>query len=421
MRVRRVLLVGASVLLLVAASGCDWLQPGADAGHSGYNPLEPTLAVTKLAPRFTISTAGRAYGQPIVAGHQLFAASVESSMTTARVEQFDAATGNPGWSTTLSNTAGSVTDVASDADTLYVAVNPPGSGTSTLFAISARSGAITWQVPLPAAYTAQTLTVDGGKVLVSLFTPSAASPFVANGSAEVRAVDAATGATLWTFNSGFDTATRGPVRTSVTSNGFASVTYPCCWGPPHVEFPCPATEILNEADGTVTFDAQSCVAGASGLTLASSANGLLYGDGMNGGFPFSEAFNPATNTPTWTSGDVSSLNNSVVAVNSQVAIFADTSKLLARDALTGAIQWTSAPLSNVSYESDPVIAGGIVYLATSDGTTTSLRTFNATTGAPLASLNIGTATGVQSVAAPVVSYGNVYVNETGTITAYAPT
>src|SRR5438477_10668822 len=123
MPTRSVLVVGVAVLMLLA-SGCDWLQPGYDPGHSGANPSEPALStatVATLTRQFSISSAGRTYGQPIVAGHTLYATSLESSTSTARLEQFDAANGTPGWSTTLSTSAGFVTDAASASGTIYAA------------------------------------------------------------------------------------------------------------------------------------------------------------------------------------------------------------------------------------------------------------------------------------------------------------
>jgi outer membrane protein assembly factor BamB len=90
------------LLLAVALSGCDWLQPGFDAGRSAYNPADSALTtstVASLTSRFTISTNGRTYTAPIVSGSHLYASSFEAGTGTARIGQFDATNGKPGWST----------------------------------------------------------------------------------------------------------------------------------------------------------------------------------------------------------------------------------------------------------------------------------------------------------------------------------
>jgi outer membrane protein assembly factor BamB len=95
--------------------------------------------------------------------------------------------------------------------------------------------------------------------------------------------------------------------------------------------------------------------------------------------------------------------------------------LTALDASTGADRWTTFPeLSNVQAVSSPVVAGGVAYVVTYDGANATLRTYDASNGTAIGSFNVPTPTNVFELAAPVVSNGTVYVNLTGTVTAYAP-
>src|SRR5690348_4318080 len=166
---RRVLGIGLAVFLVVALGACDWLQPYYDGGHSSYNPSESALttsSVKTLGPRFTIATAGRTYGVPIVSGTSLYVTSFESGTATARIEQFDATNGTPGWSATLGTDVTSVSDVASGSGLAFALTHTTGA--TALQAVSTSDGTVAWTYTLPAgASSVGSPVVDQGRVFVT--------------------------------------------------------------------------------------------------------------------------------------------------------------------------------------------------------------------------------------------------------------
>jgi hypothetical protein len=416
MHVRRAFLVGLSTLLLVAASACDWLQAGYDSGQSGANPAETALtpsSVSTLAVRFSISASGRQYGQPIVVGSSLYATSFESSSNTARLEQFDAATGTPGWSKVLATSAASVTDPQSASGLVYAATSPSRPGTATLTAVALSNGAGKWAVPLPSGFgIVKSVSLDRGRVIVDLLAPDTFLPF--GGSTEVVALDGMTGAPVWTWTGQVDQLAHVGAVIS-WRDGYVVVAYNDP-GSPQVFVGYPRTLFLNEADGSE----HKVPAVLQGDSLRVCASDLCYGTTQDGGLSTggpgpAMAVDPVTGKVIWTG--MSALS---AAVSTRSAILANTTGLTAVEARTGTAEWTSPPLAGVTNISAPVIAGGVVYFVTYDGTNATVRAYDASNGAADGSVNIPTPPAGTSLAAPVVSNAKVYVNETGAITAYAP-
>lgn len=405
MRNGRTRLAAASVLVVVAASACDWLQPSYDAGHSGANPAEPALTaktVGTLTPRFVISAAGRIYGQPIVAGHTLYVTSQEFSTNTARLEQFDAATGRPSGSTALSTAASGVTDPAWASGTIYVGIRTSASN-GNLLAVSSSTGTVQWSAPLPSRFGPLALSVDRGMV----FVLTRAAGFIFIGEVKVVALNRTTGVQVWATTVCSSAYTANGM--AITSGGFVAVAYNCGANPMHPPG-FPETSFLKQSDGSMHGNV---ILG----TLAASADGLVYGQTVASPNDVTEAVEPSGGTPAWTHAPV----GFGAAVNSRDVIFSRTSGLTALDASTGADRWTTFPeLSNVQAVSSPVVAGGVAYVVTYDGANATLRTYDASNGTAIGSFNVPTPTNVFELAAPVVSNGTVYVNLTGTVTAYAP-
>jgi hypothetical protein len=419
-KARQVVFVGLSALLLVAASGCDWLQTGYDSGQSGANPAEPqltTASVATLASKFSISTAGRFYGgQPIVLGDSLYATSFEPSTHTARLEQFDTATGKPGWSTTLSTAAASVTDPETASGTVYAATQPSSSSApASLFAVAQATGGTKWSVTLPSGYyIVKSMSLDRGRVFVDLLAPDTFFPFF--GYTTVVAVDGTTGTTVWTWTGAIDQ--QAHLGTVISwHGGYVVLAYNCCGGvnPPTGPAGFPRTLFLNEADGSVHMASGS----DSNESLRVCANDLCYGtvwDIVRYTEPEpAMAVDPTTGNVVWTG--IGALS---AAVSPRSAILGNTTGLTAVDARTGAAQWTSPTLNGVTRISSPVIAGGVVFFLSYDGTKVALRTYDASNGTSIGSLDIPTPAALGNLFAPVVANGKVYLNLTGTITAYAP-
>ncbi|MBV8951032.1 MAG: PQQ-binding-like beta-propeller repeat protein [Actinobacteria bacterium] len=408
----------AVTLLLVVASGCDWLQAGYDSGRSGTNPVEPALTVSSvgnLAPKFSISTLGRNYGQPIVIGQSLYATSFEASTNTARIEQFDATTGVRGWSTSLSTAAGSVTDPEWASGTVYAVTAPSSSsGSATLFALASSTGVTRWSVPLPSGFSVvESVTLDRGRVFVVLLQHDPFFPF--GGSVAVVALDGGTGSTIWSFTYSADQ--QAHVGAVVSWSGrYVVLAYNCCGGTnrPTGIVGFPRTTFLDEADGSVHTESGS----ASDRSLRLCADDLCYGtveDIVNGTWPSpATAVDPNTGNVVWTGIDAVA-----AAVSQRSAVLANPTGLTAVDPRTGSAQWTSPTLANVSHIAPPVIAGDVVYFVTSDYKAT-LHTYDASNGSSIGSVDIPTPATISTLHAPVVANGMVYVNQTAAISAYAP-
>ncbi len=94
---------------VVLAGGCDWLQPGFDAGLSGVQPVETTLtpkAVSQLHQLFAVRLgSGGSNTAPVVAFGAVFATSCSGS--SCIVTRRDPRTGTPAWSTPIGQGASS--------------------------------------------------------------------------------------------------------------------------------------------------------------------------------------------------------------------------------------------------------------------------------------------------------------------------
>jgi outer membrane protein assembly factor BamB len=161
--------------------------------------------------------------------------------------------------------------------------------------------------------------------------------------------------------------------------------------------------IFNQSDG-------SAVSETGPFGVASAADGLLYA--YSSAAPAYAWINPASGAlvvyPAPFLGPVSD----------QLAVGVVGQEVDAADPRTGVALW-KAPLPAGTTPSSTQIAGTLVYVAGTDGTTSTLYAFDAATGTQVAAVPI---VGGGSTATPlVIAEGTVFVTVNGTITAYAPT
>lgn len=402
---RRVRLVATAVLLLMVA-GCDWTQAGMNAGHSLYDPNEPALTastVGTLTPKFSLSVPNTTGAAPIVAGGRLFLTTFDSSTSSAELHAFDATSGAALWTTTLATDATQASNAVYDNFTIYT-VTTSASGL-TANAVSPETGSIEWSVALTTGVgLASSLVADQGKVFI-LAVP---------GGLELLALDGATGGTVWTWADQSPEA-GSSVATPVVGGGVISLKYTCCAQPAKTTG-YPGTQLLSESNGAPMGNSFSAFeTQVRTMSMYAAANGLFYGDvSVYPQGDFTAAYDPRTvdllwDNPVWTTAP------GPFAVSGRSFIVANSSGLTALDAKTGASQWTTPWPAGSNNAGAPVIAGSLVYVITSDGTTRTLRTYDAVTGAAVSSLDVAS-----NAATPMVANGFVYFAAGGTITAYAP-
>jgi outer membrane protein assembly factor BamB len=258
---------GRSASPLTAARG-DWRQFHFDAAHTGFNPHEDVLGVSNvgdLTLDWQASTVGTVLSSPAVAGGKVYVSTyasrarlyafnaasgravwkalipgtfsspavaeglvyVGTNLFPSQVLAFDANTGAPAWSADFNSGVGDITFAggilyfgaegtlwALDAGTgEEVWHSPPvdptnspavSNGTvyvgaradSRVYAFDALTGAIDWSVPTETTVDSP-LTVANGAVY-------------ANYGSSLRALDAESGATLWTADTGIGSEDTAP-------------------------------------------------------------------------------------------------------------------------------------------------------------------------------------------------------------------
>ncbi len=173
MRISR---LAALVVSVVTIAGCGWSQQGYDAGSSGYNPAETVIGpnnVGSLAARWTRPRDGRNdFGQLLVRGQRLF------STYNNGMAAFDIKNGRIAWKLVVPRPDATgyralkpialVTDPVRGIDLLvasqidYHTSQSPTPGISgRLFAVDAATGAPVWSVPSGAVVSG---VVDAGRL-----------------------------------------------------------------------------------------------------------------------------------------------------------------------------------------------------------------------------------------------------------------
>jgi outer membrane protein assembly factor BamB len=241
-----------------------------------------------------------------------------------------------------------------------------GSGDFNVYALNASTGAKLWSY--------QSL----GRVLDS---PAVANGVVYFGSddSNVYALNASTGAKLWSY------ATGGPVESSpAVANGVAYVG-----NRPGKIY------ALNAATGATLW---SYTTGGSQLISSPAVtNGVVYvGSDDNNVY----ALNASTGTKLWSFTTGGYVASSPTVANGVVYIGSADGNVYALNANTGAKLWSYKTGFNV--ESPPAVANGIVYVESFDD---NIYALNASTGAKLWSYN----TGGEFGSSPAVANGVVYV------------
>lgn len=137
------------------------------------------------------------------------------------------------------------------------------------------------------------------------------------------------------------------------------------------------------------------------------------------------AFDANTGAIQWDTPEGASLNNPEAITDNLVILDSATvsqgpiasiinNKLEALDINTGLVQWLTYLPVHVSHVA---VAGNLIYVVTSDGTTPTLRTYDLATGKAVSSTALPSSS---TVPQPIVAEGHVYLVGPSSIDAYAP-
>jgi outer membrane protein assembly factor BamB len=349
----------ASTGTAALASGGNWSEFGFVPGGGRYNPRERILN-TANAGALKVLWSAQDGSFPFTAP------AVVDGVVYSGTNAFDAATGQLLWATN----SGGLSPAVSNG-TVYIDTQ------DGLCAYAAASGTNLWCAEnnyLPDAPSGAAV-VDG----VAYFGSALGSIF---------AIDAATGAQLWSAQISADNAASSPA----VANGVVYIN----------------------GDKLFAFDAKTGVQLWSSSILDGTSSpavvgGVVYGSGGAG----VAAFNATTGAVLWSvspGGPLSIVGDSPAVAKGLVFIGASvpgqhgssSGVLFALKARTGKIIWSAPVASGIT--SSPAVANGVVYVGSDDGT---LYAFNAKTGAELAAV-----AGVAGQSSPTVANGMVFSETT---------
>jgi outer membrane protein assembly factor BamB len=282
------------------------------------------------------------------------------------------------WAITPGSAGDLVTDPAVVDGAAYV-----GSTNGKVYALNAATGATVWTV------------TTGGQVRSS---PAVAGGVVYAGSADGRvyALNAATGAVLWSVTIGGQVLDAPTVTDGVVYIGSSNRR----------------VYALNAATGAVLW---SVTIGGQVLDAPTVTGGVVYVRGRDGN---AYALDAATGATMWTAsiggapmfGFPPSTSSPAVADGMVYVAGPYNGRLYALDAATGATVWTAS--AGYTVGGTPAVAGGIVYALLGKGLgSADLRALNAATGAIVWAVP-GTSISSPSSVSPVVANGVLY---TGTV------
>lgn len=374
----------------------NWGQRGANAAH-----LPGHVALPAKVVRAWSYNLGGPSGKgaalitaPVVHSGRLFAVNTKGEVTA-----LDDKTGKRLWEAKLpfekKNEANITGGLAVLGNLLFITT-----GDGQVFALTASTGKQAWKVglgvPLRAAPTA-----DGEKL------------FVISHDNRLFALNALDGSLAWTHSGMEESLSLLSSTSPASANGVVAVPYSSG-----------EVYVLRATDGryiwhdtlTSAFtgqDPESTVTGIAAPPVI--ADGLLYTVGLNGGL---SAYGIANGQRYW-KADVVTSQMPIVA-GMQIFVLTEKGELLALNRKDGAIRWVSnldkdLPTADEDagrYWSGPVLAGGRLIAASSDGYAVSIEP---ETGKRLAATELGEPTSL----APIVADGGLYfLTDEGKIIAF---
>ena len=364
-----------------AADSGSWTQFHYAATRSGYDPLEKTLNpgnVGRLAVRWQSTLGGAVNDTPLVSGGRVFAVDTSGQLSALRqsdgrkiwsatvglvfdstpaiwkdlvvspgvdsaggfVAAYDVATGSRHWRTRLSvDQYASITAPAVFGSSIYVSAG------STIYALSASSGKVLWK-------TRVTTSPDGiveGPVAISGYGEYVVA---AGMDGHVYALNAATGAVRWNVQAGGGIVHGGPAiysgivyvpegRSGNEGSGFD------IWA-------------LQVSDGRLLWRSY---AGDDVHVTPAAGQGMVFIGSIDEGV---RALNSQTGALLWSAEYRGEVWGAPMLANGVVYVGTDQ-ELLAYNAATGALIYSSQISTNMASMSSPAVVNGRIYTGSGDG------------------------------------------------------
>jgi eukaryotic-like serine/threonine-protein kinase len=353
---------GASQLFVV---NTNWPQFHFSPNREGSNPYENVLNLTnvdKLGLKWSFATNGYLRSSPAVVDGILYVGSDDYSLYA-----LDASTGAKLWQFTTGNEVESSPAVA--YGTVYV-----GSDDGKLYALNAKTGSELWQFTAANSVASSPVVVDGVVYFGSFDN-------------NVYALDARTGTKLWQFTTGEEILSSPAIANGVLYIGSDGLY------------------AINAKTGKELwqFDVGDDFVG-SPVTVA---DGMVY---FGAGFDV-YAVNAATGAYVWGVSNLLTVYSGP-AVADGIVYFANYEWVYAVEAKTGHQLWQFASDGAEEIEGSPVVANGVVYVASDN-----LYAISAYTGRELWQSDV-TSNGY-AWSSPAVANGVAYVAAGSTYTVYA--
>ena len=350
----------------------NWSQFHFDADGTRLNPYENVLNVNNvgsLGLLWRYRTRNFVACSPVVADGVVYVATENGNFDFGWLSAVNADTGVKLWaySTGPVDTSPAVANGA-----VYV-----GSGNENVWALNARTGALLWS---------HGTSGDSWSVVADGVV------YDANTDGHFYALDASTGAQLWIASS-FGTLFSAPAM----SNGVAYVVSSDAWA-------------LNSSTGSLLWSYSLNPFSYDGGSSPVAANGIVYFGWVNpSGGGGVDALSASTGALLWSY--IGSYVASSPAVANGAVYVGSGDNVYALNGATGAMLWSFPTGKGVV--SSPAVANGVVYVGSLDNNVYAL---NAATGAMLWSFP----TGNQVESSPVVANGVVYVgSDDGNLYAFS--
>ena len=252
-----------------------------------------------------------------------------------------------------------------------------GSDDSNVYALNASTGAKLWSFTTVSAVESSPAVVNGVVYIGAWGHVSGGN--ISGGN--VYALNASTGAKLWSFTTG------SVVQSSpAVANGVVYIGAQGDFGD--------NLFALNASTGALLWTS-SDPHGGSIVSSPAVANGVVYFGSHDGTV---NAVNAGTGALLWSSPV--GANSSPAVANG--VVYVEAGNIYALNASTGALIWSNTTVGGGAGSPSPAVANGVVYIGSSDGNVYAL---NASTGAKLWSYAVGN----NPISSPSVVDGVVYL------------
>lgn len=403
------------VTVVVRTGSSDWVELGANAAHTGLSTSTPALSaatVRKSRRLWSVSLTTNSFVFPsspvVAAGIAYVEVPAASSTTASHLKAFSARTGALLWSKTITGPAEcpyaaeeSMTCEPAIAGNVVLVLGYYVTGSSsqwTVQAFNARTGAPLWTLKPQNDFL--TLATDGNIVYIA-------------GDAQIEALSAATGTSIWTTSTYFDIPSGAPAIADgrlylitdkfgggVDLNIFNSTTGAAIKTVPLPTGTSDAPPVVDNGRVLVTIE-------PVGAVPTGPQTGHLL------------ALNGTTGATEWTANlkwasDV--IVGRPVSTGSLIVVGDESGTAAGLEPATGRQVWLEkAPSSPYIDPSLGAVSGNVMVTG---GGATSLGLIDVANGALAGTLPVPASSGAYSAYAPAIDAGVIYMTQAGHLFAY---